>query len=96
MSSKKLINLCKQSDVSIEKLPGAFMQRVSQCDLFIDLKERLLFPDPPPLLNTSENGQALRVPVKMWSACSEFEQVFIDYLQLVYFPLIAYFIDTRT
>ena len=75
MSSKKLSDLCKQADIGIEKLPGTFMQRISQCDVFVDLKERFLLPDAPPLLNTSENGQAVRVPVKMWSACSEIEQV---------------------
>jgi hypothetical protein len=75
MGSRKLTELCKQADIDISKLPGTHLQRVSKADIFVDVSDRVLIPDEPPPLRFGADGQLLRTPIKLWSACLDVEKV---------------------
>lgn len=77
MGSKKLLELCHVADVDVSKLPGPFMQAVSGADIFKDIAEDALAPDPPPSLMElmAGGGMPEDMPMKSWYYCTEAEKV---------------------
>jgi hypothetical protein len=77
MGSKKLVELCHVAGLEISKLPGPYMQTLSGADIFKNLAEDALSPEPPPSLMQLMSGGAMPedMPMKAWYYCTEAEKV---------------------
>ena len=74
MGSRKLAELCRCADVEVFRLPGQYMQRVCKADIFCNSPKNYLTPDSPPPLVLSNDENGGKMPVKLWSTCSDLEK----------------------